>query len=506
MESRTGLQISTRAFIQSLVILFVLMMVAGLLTRIVPAGMYDRIQLDGREVIDPTSYRVTGRPDYPIWRWFTAPIEVLGAPGNLTVIVIIIFILFIGGSFAVLDRSGIVRAAIGRIVRRFGQEKYALLLVISLFFMALGAFFGIFEEVVPLVPVMVALSYSLGWDALVGLGMSVLATNLGFSAAVTNPFTIGVAQKLAQLPLFSGWWLRVPVFLIVYALFAVFLTTYARKIERDPTRSPVYQEDQTEREKYRAIQAGLGEAPPRVGRALAWFGLFTLLILAVLFVGPFVPAISDYTLPAVGLLFLIAGVGAGLLSGAGGKTVGRAAGGLEGYRGQHSPDPHGRQHPPHRRPGRHSGHNPPLGIPALQSGQPLRRRPRHVRPDPDPGVFRPLRVGQGLPDDARPPATGRTPGRYPPDDRHGLLLRRRLLQYDVSHQRRPAHLAGADLRQLPQMDPVVVAALAVGDSGDGRLYGGSGGYPLRAVLTNDHKGLTKDTGELFFAPSRPLWY
>jgi len=261
MESRTGLQISTRAFIQSLVILFVLMMVAGLLTRIVPAGRYDRLYVDGREVIDPTSYRVTPRPDYPIWRWFTAPIEVLGAPGNLTVIVIIIFILFIGGSFAVLDRSGIVRAAIGRIVRRFGQEKYALLLVISFFFMALGAFFGIFEEVVPLVPVMVALSYSLGWDALVGLGMSVLATNLGFSAAITNPFTIGVAQKLAQLPLFSGWWLRVPVFLIVYALFAAFLSTYARKIERDPTRSPVHQEDRAEREKYRVVQAGLGEDP-----------------------------------------------------------------------------------------------------------------------------------------------------------------------------------------------------------------------------------------------------
>ncbi len=331
MKPQAGARISARAFVQSLVILFILMMVAGLLTRIVPAGKYDRLLVDGREVIDPTSYRVTQRPDYPLWRWFTAPIEVLGAPGNVTVIVIIIFILFIGSSFAVLDRSGIVQAAIGRIVRRFGRKKYALLLVISFFFMVLGAFFGIFEEVVPLVPVMVAISYSLGWDALVGLGMSVLATNLGFSAAITNPFTIGVAQKLAELPLFSGWWLRVPVFIVVYILFAVFLTTYARSIERDPTRSPVYREDQTEREKYRAMQAGPGDEPPRVGRALVWFGAFTLIILAVLFVGPFISTLSDYTLPLVGLLFLIAGVGAGLLSGAGGKTVGRAL--IEGWKG-----------------------------------------------------------------------------------------------------------------------------------------------------------------------------
>lgn len=331
MEPRASARISARAFAQSLVILFTLMMVAGLLTRVVPAGMYNRVSVDGREMIDPTSYRMTQRPDYPIWRWFTAPIEVLGAPGNLTVIVIIIFILFIGGSFAVLDRSGIVRAAIGRIVRRFGREKYTLLLVISFFFMALGAFFGIFEEVVPLVPVMVVLSYSLGWDALVGLGMSVLATNLGFSAALTNPFTIGVAQKLADLPLFSGWWLRLPVFLVVYALFAAFLTNYARRIERDPTRSPVHQEDPAEREKYQAMQSGPGGEPPHVGRALTWFGVFTLLILVVLFVGPFTPALSDYTLPVVGLLFLLAGVGAGLLSGAGGKAVGQAL--IEGWKG-----------------------------------------------------------------------------------------------------------------------------------------------------------------------------
>lgn len=331
MGPQAGIRISARAFIQTLVVLFVSMMIAGLLTRIVPAGMYDRLSVGGREMIDPASYRVTLRPDYPIWRWFTAPIEVLGAPGNLTIIVILIFILLIGGSFAVLDRSGIVRAAIGHIVRRFGREKYALLLVISFFFMVLGAFFGIFEEVIPLVPVMVALSYSLGWDALVGLGMSVLATNLGFSAAITNPFTIGVAQKLAELPLFSGWWLRVPIFIVVYLLFAVFLTNYARSIERDPTRSPVHQEDQADREKYRAMQAGPGDEPPHMGRALVWFGIFTLIIPAVLFVGPFIPALSDYMLPMMGLLFLIAGIGAGLLSGVGGKTVGRAL--VEGWKG-----------------------------------------------------------------------------------------------------------------------------------------------------------------------------
>jgi uncharacterized ion transporter superfamily protein YfcC len=319
MNQQAGIRISQRMFVQSLVILFLLMIAAGVLTRVIPAGQYARVAVGGRETIDPASFQLTARPDYPIWRWFTAPIEVLGAPGNMTLIVIILFLLFIGGSFAVLEKSGLVHGLLARITGRFGKHKYALLLVVSFVFMLMGAFFGIFEETVPLVPVAIALAYSLGWDALTGLAMSILAVNLGFSAAVTNPFTLGVAQELAGLPLFSGAGLRVVIFLVVYTLFAVFIVRYARRIERNPRASPLYETDGTEREKYRTFDAGAQENP-RLGAALAWFGAVLLLILAVLFSGPFLPAVSDYALPIVGVLFLVAGVGAGLIAGAGRKV------------------------------------------------------------------------------------------------------------------------------------------------------------------------------------------
>ncbi len=319
MNQKSGVQISQRMFIQSVVILILLMITAGTLTRLIPAGAYTRLPLDGRETIDPNSFRFIDRPDYPIWRWFLAPLEVLAAPGSLTIIVIIIFLLFIGGSFAVLEKSGIVHAAIARIIARFGGRKYALLLVITFAFMLMGAFFGIFEETVPLIPVIIALSYSLGWDALTGLGMSILAVNIGFSAAITNPFTIGVAQNLAGLPLFSGAGYRVVIFVVLYLILAVFLTRYARRIEKDPAASPLYGQDAAEREKYRNFHAE-AEDNPRLPVALGWFGAFSVLILAALFGAPFVPAISDFALPIVGILFLVAGVGAGLLSGAGKKV------------------------------------------------------------------------------------------------------------------------------------------------------------------------------------------
>lgn len=324
MDQKAGAQISQRAFLQSLVILFVLMMIAGILTLVVPAGQYTRVEVDGRETIDPASFQFIERPDYPIWRWFVAPIEVLGSESGLTVIVIIVVLFFAGGAFAVLDKTGTIRAFIGRIVRRFRERKYVLLMAVSFAFMFLGATLGTFEEVVLLVPVMIALSYSLGWDALVGLGMSILATNMGFSAAISNPYTLGVAQRLAGLPLFSGMGLRAVIFLVIYGIFVAFLSAYARKIDRDPTASLVHEEDKAERAKYKAIEeASFTEENPRQNRAMTFFGLFLLLILVVMLAGPFVPAISDYALPIVGILFLVGGLGAGFLSGAGGKTVWR---------------------------------------------------------------------------------------------------------------------------------------------------------------------------------------
>jgi uncharacterized ion transporter superfamily protein YfcC len=322
MEEKSGAQISKKAFVQSLLILLSLMIVAGVLTLIVPTGRYARESIDGRDVIDPDSFQFTERPDYPVWRWFTAPVEVLGGSDGLIIIVIIVFLLMVGSAFAALDKSGILKATVARAVRAFGGRKYLLLSIISLLFMLVGAFFGIFEEVVPLVPLMIALSYSLGWDSLTGLGMSILATNMGFSAAVMNPFTIGVAQELAELPLFSGAWFRIPILVVVYAVLVLFLVRHARSVERDPQASPVYEEDRIERHKYEARQAdALARENPRLGAAIALFLVFFLLILGVLVSGAFVPAVSDIALPLVGLLFLIGGVAASLVAGIGGRAV-----------------------------------------------------------------------------------------------------------------------------------------------------------------------------------------
>jgi uncharacterized ion transporter superfamily protein YfcC len=316
---KSGAQISTKAFLQAVAIIFLLMIVAGILTLTIPAGQYDRVLVDGREVIDPASFRFVARPDFPVWRWFTAPFEVLATPDGLTKVVpIILFILLVGTAFGIMDRSGILQAVIARIVKAFGGQKYRLLLVVTFFFMALGTFFGIFEEVIPLVPLMIGLAYYLGWDSLTGLGMSVLATNVGFSTAVFNPFTIGIAHQLSGLPLYSGAGPRVVLFVVVYGILALFVTQYAKKIERRPEASLVFQEDKVEKAKYGSFNVDDTIATdPRMKRAAIFLGIFFGLILVVLLAIPFVSILRDIALPLTGLLFVIGGIGAGLMSGAG---------------------------------------------------------------------------------------------------------------------------------------------------------------------------------------------
>jgi uncharacterized ion transporter superfamily protein YfcC len=322
MDQKAGAQISKKVFVQSVAILLILMILGGILTRILPAGEYDRLVLDDREVIDPGSFHFITRPDYPIWRWFVAPVEVLATSDGLLVIVIIVFLLMVGGSFAVLEKTGIMQAGLGRIVKSFGGRKYLLLLIVSFFFMALGAFFGIFEEVVPLVPIVLGLSYYMGWDSLVGLGMSILATNMGFSAAITNPFTIGVAQRIAGLPLFSGWLFRIFIFLVIYGIFSIFLVRYAKKVDRKPEMSLVFEEDKNVRSRFHdAFTTSFTNGEINIRRALIWLLISLLFILGVLISGPLVPGLSDYALPLVGLLFLIGGIGSGLISGSGMRKV-----------------------------------------------------------------------------------------------------------------------------------------------------------------------------------------
>lgn len=277
-----GLNISVKSFVTAIVILFVLMVLTYGLTCLIPGG------------------------EIPLWKWVLSPILVLGAEGSGSLIAIIAFLLILGGVFNGLDRCGLMKYMLDKITARFGKSKYQLLAVVTLFFMAMGSFIGSFEECVPLVPIVVALAIKLGWDSLVGIGMSLLAAGCGFAAGICNPFTIGVAQQLVGLPMFSGMWFRILCFILIYTLLVTFLCGYARKIEKQPV-------DKTDEKQFTADK--------RMDKALICFALIVGIGIALILSSVFVTVLQDYTIVIAALMFLVAGVSATLLAGTGVKVL-----------------------------------------------------------------------------------------------------------------------------------------------------------------------------------------
>ena len=307
-QEKKGLNISARSFVTAILIIFALMMVTYALTFLIPGGEYARMtDAAGNEIIDTAKGFRYVDGGIPFWKWILSPVLVLGAEGNGTLIAVIAFLLVVGGVFNSLEKCGLMKYMLEKIVHLFGGARYKLMSVVILFFMAMGSFIGSFEECVPLVPIVVALAVSLGWDALTGMGISLLAAGCGFAAGVCNPFTVGVAQKLAGLSVFSGIWMRAVSFALIYILLWVFVYRHAKKVERPVAMNGAVQSFTADR---------------RMDRALCCFAVILGVGILLVLSSAVITVLQDYTMIIVAIMFLGAGVASVLLAG---MTVKRLA-------------------------------------------------------------------------------------------------------------------------------------------------------------------------------------
>lgn len=320
-----SIQIGVRAFVTTVAILLALMIGSGLLTYVIPSGGYRHVVEAGVDRVVPGTFAYAQRPDYPAWRWLTAPAEVLWSPGNVQVITIIALLVLIGGSFTVLDKGGILKVALSMVVARFQRNKYLLMAAIIFFFMFASSVLGIYEEAAPLVVFIVPLALYLGWDSLTGLGMSLLALGFGFAAATMDPFMVTIAQSLAGLPLYSGLWLRSIFFAVMFALVFLFVSRHARRVERDPSSSLVYEEDlrlRSEIDVSAAVASEEDASRPRMRAAVRWLGLWFLAAIVFILAATRIKAIAPFAFPIMGLFFVVACNGAALAAGERWRTLG----------------------------------------------------------------------------------------------------------------------------------------------------------------------------------------
>ena len=200
------------------VILFVLILLCAAATWLLPGGVYEK-GADGVTVFS----RVDAVPQ--TWQVFSALYEGFKLQAG-----IIAFILIVGGAFWILNATGAVDFGIRRVIARVGRHDRLVLALITLLFSLGGAVFGMSEETIPFVGIVVPLVVSLGYDAIMGLLVVYVAAAVGFASAFLNPFTVGIAQEMAGLPLFSGMGYRIFCWVLLTGLFIGFVLWYAQRL------------------------------------------------------------------------------------------------------------------------------------------------------------------------------------------------------------------------------------------------------------------------------------
>ncbi len=321
-NKQSGISLNKKTIALICILLVGIMAFAGVLTQIMPRGIYD---LDENGSIINGTYREI-EDKMPIWKIFLAPILLFGSETSLTGLAIILFIVIIGGTFLILDKCSVLKYIMAVVINKFGNRKYLLLNSMIFICMLLSSTAGILEESVTLVPITVAISLALGWDSFVGLCISLVSIAFGFTAATFNPFNVVTVQKMAGIPIFSGLGYRIIVFLVIYLVLAGFVTLYAKKIEKNPRKSLCYETDIALREKYRLDDSIAIINDKQISKAAKAF-LFCLLgVLAGIILDFILGTEGMVSLPCMAILFFTGGLLAGYFSGLRGKNLFRSFG------------------------------------------------------------------------------------------------------------------------------------------------------------------------------------
>ena len=209
---------------------------------------------------------------------------------------IIIFILIVGGAFWLLNATGAVSAGIRRFIARVGRRDKLILLALTVLFSLAGAVFGMSEETIPFIGIVVPLAVSMGYDPIMGLLVVYVASNVGFSSAFLNPFTVGIAQEMAELPPFSGMGYRIFCWAFLTLLLCIFVYFYARKSRKEPA---------------------LPETDPSVPEEALTARQRAILLVLFLTVAALVYGVTchDWYMPEITALFLLMGILCGIIAG-----------------------------------------------------------------------------------------------------------------------------------------------------------------------------------------------
>jgi uncharacterized ion transporter superfamily protein YfcC len=267
----------------TLVVVMALVVLVLVASWVIPSGEYQRMKVQTSEGVRNVTVAGTYKQ---VPKVYLGPQMVLEAPikGFLDGALLICFLLMIGGSFNIFQETGAVEFGIRRMTDAISRRPYlegllipALMIVFSLG----GSVFGMAEETIPFVIIFIPLARRLGYDSIVGVSIPFLGSVAGFSAAFFNPFTVGISQSIAGIPLYSGLGYRMVSWVIGTTVMIAYVMWYARRVKANPEISPVRDIDLAREDVSQELAAGSWD-PKHVVTLVLFVASMVLLVVGVL--------------------------------------------------------------------------------------------------------------------------------------------------------------------------------------------------------------------------------
>lgn len=222
-------------FPHTYVIIFTLVLMAVLLTWVVPAGSFERVKdaTTGKSVILVETFKFVDSNPVSI---LSVPLKIVQGLNKASSIVFVVLI--VGGAFNVILKTGMFQALTSKVTKVFAKRETLIIPAFTTIFAMACMSMGV-NTFIGFAPIAIMLARSMGYDAIVGVSMVALGGAIGFSTGTFNPFTTGVAQALAGLPMFSGVSYRVFCMLVYLVITNLYIINYAKKIKKNPELSYV---------------------------------------------------------------------------------------------------------------------------------------------------------------------------------------------------------------------------------------------------------------------------
>lgn len=308
MKKQTGIiNISTKMFISAIIILALLIVSSSVLTYILPKGHFDT---NYDNLVLTESQEGIG-----IKNTLLSPVLVLLSPDGISIIMLSIFLITVSGAFQVMADTNGMHSFIYVLINKFAERQAILVSTVTLIFMLFGSLFGLFEETLALLPIIIYLSLSIGLDSYTAFLICTVATGVGFASAITNPFTVVYTSSLIGANITDNIWYRVIIFLCMYAVLLVYIFMHIRKIKKDPEKSPTYKHDQEKKAEMENVKDAY------IKKAYITYVIFLTLILFSILIMTSIEMLRDYTVVLLILLFLLGGTICGFIVTGNKKTV-----------------------------------------------------------------------------------------------------------------------------------------------------------------------------------------